>query len=150
MPTVIQISEATSIALHSMVLIARAEGANVTVKEIVSATGFSHAHSSKVLQQLVRAGLLRSTRGPKGGFLLSGPATGVTLLAIWEAMEGPLGIEECIVSANHGTCPFDSCILGDLPHRLSEQFRGYLGSRTLASVVEGIAGRTRPCGEVGG
>lgn len=150
MPTVIQISDATSIALHSMVLIARARGANVTAKEIVSATGFSHAHSSKVLQQLVRAGLLRSTRGPRGGFLLSGPATGVTLLAIWEAMEGPLGMDECIVSANHGACPFDSCILGDLPRRLSEQFRGYLGSRTLASVVEDIAGGTRPHGEVGG
>ena len=52
MPTVIQISEATSIALHSIVFVARAKGANVTVKEIVSATGFSHAHSSKVLQQL--------------------------------------------------------------------------------------------------
>ena len=150
MPTVIQISDATSIALHSMVLIARAGGANVTVKHIVSATGFSHAHSSKVLQQLVRAGLLRSTRGPRGGFLLSGPATGITLLAIWEAMEGPLGIDECIMSRNPGVCPFDSCILAELPRRLSEQFRGYLGSRTLASVVEDIARGTRPHGEVGG
>jgi len=144
MPTVIQVSEATSIALHSMVLIARAGGANVTVREIVSATGFSHAHSSKVLQQLVRAGLLRSTRGPRGGFLLSGPAAGITLLAIWEAMEGSLGIDECLVRGNPGACPFDSCILGELPRRLSEQFRGYLGSRTLASVVEEIAGGTRP------
>ncbi len=144
MPTVIHISEATSIALHSMVLIARAGGANVTVREIVSVTGFSHAHSSKVLQQLVRARLLRSTRGPRGGFLLSGPATGITLLAVWEAMEGSLGIDECIVSGNPGACPFDSCILGELPRRLSEQFRGYLGSKTLASVVEEIAGGTRP------
>jgi Rrf2 family protein len=150
MPTVIQISEATSIALHSMVLIARSGGANVTVKEIVSATGFSHAHSSKVLQQLVRAGLLHSTRGPKGGFLLSRPGAGITLLAIWEAMEGPLGIDTCIVSRDPEECPFDSCILGELPRRLSEQFRGYLGSRTLASVVEDIAGKTRPRGEVGG
>ncbi len=150
MPTVIQISEATSIALHSMVLIARAGGTNVTVKEIVFATGFSHAHSSKVLQQLVRAGLLCSTRGPKGGFLLSRPAAEIALLAIWEAMEGPLDIYTCVVGRNPQACPFDSCILGEFPRRLSEQFRGYLGSRTLASVVEEIAEGTRPHGELGG
>jgi len=150
MPTIIQISEATSIALHSMVLIARARGTNITVKEIVSATGFSHAHSSKVLQQLVRAGLLRSTRGPKGGFLLSRPAAEITLLAIWEAMEGSLDISTCIVGRNPHGCPFDGCILGELPRRLSEQFRGYLGSRTLAFVVEDIAGKANLYGEAGG
>ncbi|MGI6131778.1 MAG: RrF2 family transcriptional regulator [Bacillota bacterium] len=150
MSTVIQISEAASIALHSTVLIARAGGTNVTVKDIVSATGFSHAHSSKVLQQLVRAGLVCSTRGPKGGFLLSRPAAGITLLGVWEAVEGPLRVDTCIVSGNPDECPFDSCILGELPRRLSEEFRGYLGSRTLASVVEDIAGDTRPSREAGG
>lgn len=150
MPTVLQISEATSIALHSMVLIARAGGANVTAKEIVSATGFSHAHSSKVLQHLVRAGLLCSTRGPRGGFFLSRPAGEIAFLAIWEAMEGPLTADTCIVSRNPNGCPFDSCILGQLPLRLSEQFRMYLGSRTLASVIEDISGETKPDGQVGG
>ena len=150
MPTVIQISDATSIALHSMVIIARARGENVTVREIVSATGFSHAHSSKVLQQLVKAGLLRSTRGPKGGFLLSGPAAGITLLAIWEAIEGPLSIGTCIVDRNLGRCPFDRCILGELPRRLTEEFRAYLGSRTLAAVIQGVAGQTGPDAKVGG
>lgn len=150
MPTVIQISEATSIALHSIVFVARAKGANVTVKEIVSAAGFSHAHSSKVLQQLVRAGLLRSSRGPKGGFLLSGPASDITLLDVWEAMEGHLRVDTCIVNGNPDECPFDRCILGELPRRLSEEFREYLGSRTLVSVVEDVAGETRPDGEVGG
>ncbi len=143
MPTVVHISEATSIALHSMAFVAQAAGANVTAKEIVAATGFSHAHSSKVLQQLVRAGLLQSNRGPKGGFVLSRPASDITLLSIWEAMEGHAASDTCIVNGSANKCPFDHCILDELPRRLSEEFREYLGSNTLASVTHGTARQER-------
>ena len=139
--SVIQIAEATSIALHSMVFIARANGMNVTVRELVSKIGFSHAHSSKVLQQLVRAGLLQSVRGPKGGFRLCRPAGDITLLEVWEAMEGHLAVDMCIVNGGREECPFGQCILDELPGRLSEEFREYLGSRTLAGVVNQIMSR---------
>lgn len=149
MSSVVQIAEATSIALHSMVFIARANGTNVTVKELVSATGFSHAHSSKVLQQLVRAGLLQSARGPKGGFRLSRPAGGIALLDVWEAMEGRLMVEMCIVNGTPDKCPFGRCILEELPGHLSEEFREYLGSRTLSDVVKQIAERHGHAGNPG-
>jgi Rrf2 family protein len=44
----------------------------------------------KILQQLVRANVLRSKRGPRGGFFLARPAEGITLLEIIEAVDGPL------------------------------------------------------------
>lgn len=44
----------------------------------------------KILQQLVRANVLRSKRGPRGGFFLARPAEAITLLEVIEAVDGPL------------------------------------------------------------
>lgn len=135
MSTAIQISEATSLALHSMVYVAASEGGLVTVKEISDAAGFSHAHLSKVLQRLVKAGLLQSLRGPKGGFVLARPAGEISLLHVYEAIEGPLETRLCIAGSKPGTCPFDRCILGELPQRLTGEFRAFLDSRKLSDYV---------------
>jgi len=52
----------------------------------------------KIMQQLVRANILRSKRGPRGGFSLARPPAKITMLEIIEAVEGPmsasLGLEE--------------------------------------------------------
>ncbi len=44
----------------------------------------------KMLQQLVRANVLRSKRGPRGGFSLARPPKKINLLQIIEAVEGPM------------------------------------------------------------
>lgn len=44
----------------------------------------------KIMQQLVRANILRSKRGPHGGFSLARPTTKITMLDIIEAVEGPM------------------------------------------------------------
>ena len=52
----------------------------------------------KIMQQLVRANILRSKRGPRGGFYLARPAAKITMLDVIEAVEGPmvrpLGLKE--------------------------------------------------------
>jgi Rrf2 family protein len=45
----------------------------------------------KILQQLVRANILRSKRGPRGGFMLARDSKQITLLNIVEAVDGTLG-----------------------------------------------------------
>jgi len=44
----------------------------------------------KILQQLVRGNILRSKRGPRGGFNLARPANKITMLQIIEAVDGPM------------------------------------------------------------
>jgi Rrf2 family protein len=44
----------------------------------------------KILQQLVRANILRSKRGPRGGYSLARPLKKISMLEIIEAVEGPL------------------------------------------------------------
>ncbi|MHC4623841.1 MAG: RrF2 family transcriptional regulator [Planctomycetota bacterium] len=44
----------------------------------------------KILQQLVKANILRSKRGPRGGFSLAKPLKKITLLNVIEAVDGPM------------------------------------------------------------
>jgi Rrf2 family protein len=44
----------------------------------------------KIMQQLVRANILRSKRGPRGGFVLAKSTAKITLLDIIEAVDGPM------------------------------------------------------------
>jgi Rrf2 family protein len=44
----------------------------------------------KIMQQLVRANILRSKRGPRGGFSLARPLKRVNMLEVIEAVEGPM------------------------------------------------------------
>lgn len=44
----------------------------------------------KILQQMVKANVLRSKRGPRGGFSLGKPATKISMLDVIEAVEGPM------------------------------------------------------------
>jgi len=126
------ISEAASLAFHSMGLLAK-RGNQVTTKEIAQTTGQSHAHLSKVLQRLVKAGLVRSTTGPHGGFVLAKPADQITLLEIYEAIEGPIEVPKCLLGRKR--CLFGTCILEDSLTKLTEEFRDFLAGKRLSDVA---------------
>ncbi len=56
----------------------------------------SQAHLAKVMQRLVRSGLVKSVRGPQGGFILVKDSNSITLLEVYEAIEGPFTPRECL------------------------------------------------------
>lgn len=63
--------------------------------DIAQAHRIPSSFMAKILRSLVRARLLRSTRGVHGGFTLARPASEITLLDIVEAIEGPLALTDC-------------------------------------------------------
>lgn len=132
MPHTIAISEAASIAIHSLVLIAQSSN-TMNVVKIAERTGSSKHHVAKVLQRLVKEGILNSNRGPSGGFYLRKPSNQITLLKIYEIIEGQIEITSCPME--HPVCPFDQCLMGNIVSRLSKDFRDYLESQTLANFI---------------
>jgi Rrf2 family nitric oxide-sensitive transcriptional repressor len=138
---IVAVSEMLSLALHSMVLIALQDQEYINAKEIAAATGASEAHLAKVLQRLVKAGLLHSTRGPKGGFALAKPADELTLLDVYEVIEGQMHQEQC--PTGRAICPFASCILGGVPERFNQEFTDYLGSKTLGDISFRLKGQSK-------
>jgi DNA-binding IscR family transcriptional regulator len=68
-------------------------------------------------------------RGPKGGFNLSKPRDEITLMDIFEAIEGPFEPLDCLMNAR--TCGQVGCMFGDLIAESNRIFKEYMGSRTL-------------------
>jgi len=58
---------------------------------------------AKIIQDLRRSGLIRSVRGASGGYVLSEPPSKISLLDIWEGLEGTLCPVDCLDSP--AECP---------------------------------------------
>lgn len=131
MSKVVHISEAASLAVHSMAIIASGN-AKLNVGQIAAYTGSSKNHLAKVLQILVKNDYLGSNRGPKGGFVLKADAGKVSLLEIYELIEGT--IEKCHCGINENKCPFINCVFGDHLDRFSADFIEYLSKTKIADI----------------
>lgn len=105
----LKISEAASLALHTMALLAAYPEEVFTNKEIASEIKASEAHLAKVLQRLVREGFVRSERGPRGGFILGKDAHKCTLLDIYECIDGSFAVSDCLLETQ--SCSGEKCIL---------------------------------------
>ena len=86
-----KISRSTGYALVAVGFIAQnyKDGA-VLAARVSKEYGIPLEYLLKILQQLVRANVLRSKRGPRGGFSLAKPTKKITMLQIIEAVEGPM------------------------------------------------------------
>ncbi|WP_300370388.1 Rrf2 family transcriptional regulator [Brachyspira sp.] len=124
----IQISEASAIALHSMIYISIKEFASL--KDIAERFDVSSNHLSKVLQALVKAGYLTSSKGPAGGFKISEGMDNTSFLEIYEAIEGKNWQRSCLFHSKADKYCSD-CIMGDLVNDINRKFKNYMESHTI-------------------
>lgn len=124
MPGALKISEAASLAIHALIILGAYPLRSIPVIEIAGTINVSKDHLAKVMQRLSRAGYVRSVRGPKGGFSLIKQAEDISLLEIYELIEGPLVIDDCLLSdrlCGPGLCPLGGAIR-DANTKLKEYF----------------------------
>ena len=76
-------------------LACREPGSVVHTDEIAGAQRIPAARLTKVVQDLARAGLVRTMRGRQGGVVLARPADGITVRDVYEAVEGPILMCRC-------------------------------------------------------
>jgi Rrf2 family protein len=127
----LKISEAASLALHAMALVAAENGMRMTTSRMAKTMEVSEAHLSKVMQRLVKSGLVKSTRGPKGGFSLGKEEREITLLDIYRVVEGELAQRACLLQ--HPICKGDGCLLGKIAG-LEKKMVEYLGETSLSDI----------------
>ena len=133
MPGLLRISEACSLAVHGLGVLAAEPGQAMTATEVALLLNVSEAHLAKVFQRLARLGVLKSSRGPKGGFRLANPASETTLLSVFEAIEGPIAREECLMS--FPACEIAKCVIGMLVFEITELAARRLGAATVADLA---------------
>ncbi|WP_066627807.1 RrF2 family transcriptional regulator [Labilibacter marinus] len=132
MSKIITLSEAASIALHGMVLIAKTEQ-KLNVNQISEMIDSSRHHVAKVFQRLAKENFVASNRGPSGGFVMKKDPKDISLLELYEVIEGPVEVQGCPGSKER--CPFNKCLMGDLAAALACEFRDFLNRQTLADYV---------------
>ncbi|MFP3859708.1 MAG: RrF2 family transcriptional regulator [Bacteroidales bacterium] len=128
MSKIVSLSEAASIALHGIILVAREKG-GMNVVKIAERTNTSRHHVAKIMQRLVKAGYLISHRGPNGGFELKQNPENITFLELYETIEGEIEINTCPM--DKPVCPFNKCILNNVTSKMANEFKEYLKSQTI-------------------
>lgn len=105
--------------------------------DIADAEGIPRSFLAKILQDLVREGMLRSARGPTGGYALAYPPEEISLLEIKAAVEGTADLERCAVGLE--PCSDDTpCPLHEDFKPLRAAIREYLARTTVSDLARGI------------
>lgn len=105
----------------------------LTAAEVAERTRVGLPTVSKLLKKLQRAGLVTSTRGSYGGYLLARPPGEITAARILDALEGPFALTEC--SGEHSNCGIESsCRVGHAWQRVNAAIRRALSDITLAQL----------------
>lgn len=134
MAGLLRISEAFSLAFHSLAhLVSAQEARPVSAAELARTFEVSEAHLAKVLQRLARVGILNSKRGPRGGFTLACEPEDVTLLQIHEAVDGPLDTATCLLGEHK--CPENTCVMEELLHKVYDDVHEHLSTTTLSDLI---------------
>jgi Rrf2 family iron-sulfur cluster assembly transcriptional regulator len=134
-------------AVMAMVDLARhAEGRPVALADIALRQEISLSYLEQLFARLRRSGLVRSVRGPGGGYLLAHPAEETRIGDIILAVDEPIRATRCAAEAASG-CRKDKsrCLTHDLWEELGNQIHLFLASVSLADVcakrVLGMSGR---------
>ncbi len=131
MSRLIHISEAASLAIHSLALIASSE-VRLNAKTIAELLHVSQNHLAKILQVLTKNEYLNSNRGPGGGFVMKKKADEVSMLEIYQLIEGNVDCQMCGIDDNQ--CPFISCVFGGKPDKLTSEFVDYLSKTKISDL----------------
>jgi Rrf2 family transcriptional regulator, iron-sulfur cluster assembly transcription factor len=140
-----QITRREEYALRGVIFLAKQPNEKVTlVGEVSRVQKIPEKFLAKIFQRLAKAGVLRSMRGAKGGFLLRRPADEITMREVLEAMEGPLAINRCLLQ--RGECVEEmECPLHEIWEEAQKGLLKVLERTTIKDLVRripnGMAGR---------
>ena len=136
------LSQTGSYAVRATVHLAE-QGSEQTVRvsEIAESIGVPRNYLSKVLHQLVRAGVLMSERGPRGGFALARDAHAITLAEIVRAVEMRPADRRCLLGRPECS-DTDPCAAHSRWHELYDHISSFLEDTTLADLGRQAGGTT--------
>ena len=101
---IMQVSRKVDYALRAVIHLADEEAAGriCSVSEIANRERIPRQFLEKIVQELIHKGLVRSRRGPRGGYVLARPADKMTFRDVIEAVEGPIALNNC--TGEHADC----------------------------------------------
>jgi Rrf2 family protein len=134
MSGILRISEAAALGIHAFLAISGSAGKErLSTGELAKRLKASSHHLAKVMQRLVKAGFLHSTRGPGGGFELAIPPERVSLLALYRAVEGEFPSQACLFGLP--ICEGRRCPLDAMLSKVNREVREYFETTTINQLL---------------
>jgi len=133
---ILRISEAAAIGIHAVVALASHKEERISGHDLAAAMKASEAHLAKVMPKLVKAGLIKSERGPSGGFSLATDAERISLLDVYEAIEGKFPDGHCLFA--NPVCKGKSCPLGGFIGKINKEALEYFSETTVGKILKGM------------
>ena len=103
-----KLSKSTELAIHGLYQLAATNSRQLLVSEMASSQKVSISYLAKVFQKLARRGLVRSTRGKRGGFALARQPGEINIAEVVRAVETEEPLYECLGKTRgckaNGTC----------------------------------------------
>jgi Rrf2 family protein len=97
-----QITKQADYAIRCILYLAfNSTGRTVMIEEISRTMDIPKSFLAKILQRLNKAGIVRSVRGIKGGFLLNRELSEISLLDVITSIDGPISLNRCAVEQDH-------------------------------------------------
>src|SRR5688500_5757357 len=131
----LRLSKKADYALMAMKHLAQKTGVSSTsAREIAEQYDIPIELMAKVLQRLVRTGLLVSTQGTRGGYTLSRPSTLISVADVIQAIDGPFTVTACSTE-NVGCEQYSKCNIRDPLWQIRERIAEALGTVTIAAMA---------------
>ena len=105
------------------------------IKTIAQREGISNKYLEQLVSIMKAAGLVRSIRGPKGGYELAKDPREVKLSEVFRILEGPFVALECIEHSDYcERCP--ECVMRGVWSKLHESMQAVMDKITLQDLVD--------------
>ena len=111
-------------------------GATVKIKDIADRQEISPKYLEQIISELNRAGLVRSTRGPQGGYSLARPPEEYTVGSILRVMEGDLSVVQCVKDGEDFCDRFETCTTVRLWTKMSDAISSVVDNIALADLMK--------------
>jgi len=131
----LRLSKKADYALIAMKHLAQHSGTpSTSAREIAEQYDIPIELMAKILQRLVRTGLLVSTQGTRGGYALNRPSPLISIADVIQAIDGPLTVTAC--STEKVDCEqYGKCSIRDPLWQIKERIVEALGTVTIAEMA---------------
>src|SRR6266436_690556 len=134
---VLKLSKKADYGLISMKhLASQADGHACSSREIAEAFSIPPELLAKILQKLVKNGLLASTHGTNGGYVLAKSPQNISIADVIEAIDGPLSLVQCDFNGNRDCLQFDKCNVKTPLRVVQERVKDALKGTSILELVD--------------
>jgi Rrf2 family protein len=137
------ITARTDYATRAVLALALAgEGASLKLTEIAERTAVPASYLEQIMGQLRLAGIVRSERGPSGGYRLNHPPGEITLERVVRVFQGQLAPIACATRSSPEPCPMEvACSLREVWHEVRDATIAVLEHHDFATLAARAGGR---------